>query len=228
MEESEGPWPKNSRGWLLLLILLTIDFIVYSWLLYGPAYDYYLKKERYIPSASSSYPYSISIVVFAPKYVSNFVEQTMLVEIINNDTKSIGACSRMSTGASMTGNSSILMITISPADPSAAVVIISAVKSDIKLSTIQQGSILPNYATIECIPPHGTVSAVFYILARHITSDVKLDVYLDDDPVPITFARDIILANSGKALLPALVGKMLLPPWQNVYLALFAIFSEIG
>jgi len=150
----EGLFPNRGTGWLLLLLIALAFFGVY----YNDLYPKYYRAliDQYKQTGNKLIcGEDLGVQLRYPKKVSQYTEQNLLVEVINDSDSFI----------------SFLGVSIEPNIHNYERISVSNVRSRYDLTRNDEGAPLLTYSVFHDIPPRSTTSSVYWMYVKTASTD---------------------------------------------------------
>lgn len=218
MISAEGllPFPRDRFSWVVAAILFMVLMFVYYGIFYPRLDMAYHSGFIYVEDRSSENNTEnqtpIDINLAYPRYVSNITERRLLVSVRNRDEKAITA-------------TIVPKIIMDGADLTRQYVFLTSMDSS---GNMRRNGVL----TFEDVQPGATVSQEAVLQVNGImnqTAPVKLEFDLvlpGKEPRVIDVdERTPMRIDVTRTLVQNLVSFVLLPPWANGFIPLFALFA---
>jgi len=218
MISAEGPlpFPRDRFSWVVAAILFMVLMFVYYGIFYPRLDMAYHSGFIYVEDRSSENNTEnqtpIDINLAYPRYVSNITERRLLVSVRNRDEKAITV-------------TIVPKIIMDGADLTRQYVFLTSMDSS---GNMRRNGVL----TFEDVQPGATVSQEAVLQVNGImnqTAPVKLEFDLvlpDKEPRVIDVdERTPMRIDVTRTLIQNLVSFVLLPPWANGFIPLFAVFA---
>jgi hypothetical protein len=214
-DNHEGLFPRNSVGWITLVIIIFIYHFFYYFTLYPK-----LNQKSIIsyidPSASEQCHYSneetLDIKLLAPDVLSQYSESKILFTVENNTKSSISYFL-----IRVVGDNSKIQILDKP----------QRTERDI----LQEQTIFHNYIEFYDIPAKGTITGVMWInILDNDEADKKIIYYYtcpdlfqsNENTTAEKYKEVIIKPHKFEALRKSFISAILLPPWANGLLVILS------
>ena len=203
----EGLFPRRSSGWLILTIITIIFFGVYYDEIYPALYRSLIDQYKTHGSKLDCGD-GLEIQFRYPKRISEYMEQKLLIEVINNNSSTV----------------QFLGVSVEPVEYDYGKISVTTTRTSFDLTGVENGNLLPAYIKFNDIPPQSSVSGIFWMYVKSASGD-KMELQISCFSVDQTINKSTLsmMYNQVSALQHGLIGAIVLPPWSNVFLLVIAL-----